>query len=217
MAESLNILWEDDCLLVAEKKPGINSESTSDRSGLPDLLMGEHGNYIAPIHRLDLGVGGALLCAKTPKAAALLSKAVAEGGIEKEYLALAHGELPESGSLENLLFYDRKAGKSFVVDRKRNGVKTALLTFETLQCKDTPWGPISLLRVFPKTGRTHQIRVQFAHIGHPLLGDRKYGAAESAPLGLCCSRLTFLHPATGKPLSVSFAPTGGAWDLFPFT
>ena len=213
-AESLRILWEDESLLVAVKRPGINSESTPDGRGLPDLLASEHGPYIAPIHRLDFGVGGALLCAKTQAAAAILSRALAEGKIKKEYFALAHGKLPDSGTLEDLLFYDRKAGKSFVVDRERKGVKAASLSFMCEQVKDTPWGEISLLRVLPKTGRTHQIRVQFSHAGHPLLGDRKYGAPENLSIGLCSARLTFPHPLTGAAITVEYQPCGGAWDLF---
>ena len=214
-AESLNILWEDDCLLVAVKRPGMNSEHTPDGQGLPDLLAAEHGGYIAPIHRLDYSVGGALLCAKTQAAAAALSASLAEGEVKKEYLALAHGDLPACGTLENLLFYDRKAGKSFVVDRERKGVKAALLSFVCEQTQATEWGQISLLRVSPKTGRTHQIRVQFAHAGHPLLGDRKYGAPESLPLGLYCTHLRFPHPVTGATITVTSLPQKGAWNLFP--
>ena len=215
--KELHILWEDSDLSVVQKPPAINSEHTPDASGLPDLLAKERGGSFFPIHRLDFGVGGALLCAKTPRAAAALSRAAAEGKIKKEYLALAHGTLPERGRLENLLFYDRKAGKSFVVERERKGVKVASLSYKTEQVLETPWGTLSLVRVFPETGRTHQIRVQFANAGHPLLGDKKYGAKESAPIGLCCARLTFPHPTTGQIIEVSSLPTGGAWELYSLT
>ena len=211
--KTLLVLFEDRDLLVVRKPTAINSEHTADKTGLPDLLAQERGGSFFPIHRLDFGVGGALLCAKTQKAAADLSRAAAEGKIKKEYLALAHGELPAVGKLENLLFYDRKVGKSFVVDRERKGVKTASLSFALEKVLESPWGILSLVRVFPETGRTHQIRVQFANAGHPLLGDKKYGAKESAPIGLCCTRLTFPHPASGDAIEVSFVPTGGAWEL----
>ena len=215
--KTLEVLFEDRDFLVVRKPPAINSEHTPDGSGLPDLLAKERGGSFFPIHRLDFGVGGALLCAKTPRAAATLSRAATEGKIKKEYLALAHGTLPERGRLENLLFYDRKAGKSFVVDGERKGVKTASLSFVTERVLESPWGPLSLVRVFPETGRTHQIRVQFANAGHPLLGDKKYGAKESAPIGLCCAHLTFPHPTTGQIIEASFLPTGGAWELYSLT
>ena len=213
--QALKILWEDKELLIVAKPIDINSEHTPDESGLPDRLMQERGGSFFPIHRLDFGVGGALLCAKTQNAAAALSKALTEGKLKKEYLALAHGELPKQGRFDHLLFYDRKAGKSFVVDRERKGVKAASLTFISERTAESPWGILSLVRIFPETGRTHQIRVQFANAGHPLLGDRKYGAKESVPIGLCCSRLTFPHPTTKETVDVTFSPCGGAWDLFP--
>ena len=211
--KSLRILLEDKNFLVVVKPVGVNSEHTPDNAGLPDLLSRTMGGSYFPVHRLDFGVGGALLCAKTPEAAALLSRFAAEGRIKKEYLALAHGTLTEEGRLENLLFYDRKAGKSFVVQRERRGVKAASLSFQPERQIESQFGPLTLVRVFPETGRTHQIRVQFATAGHPLLGDKKYGAKENAPIGLCCSRLTFPHPTTGEIVDVLFLPTGGLWDL----
>lgn len=211
--KSLRILWEDKSFLVVAKPVGVNSEHTQNNTGLPDLLSQESGGTYFPIHRLDLGVGGALLCAKDPEAASRLSRFAADGKIKKEYLALTHGSLPEKGRMDDLLFYDRKAGKSFVVERERKGVKTASLSFCALQQIESPFGPLTLVRVFPETGRTHQIRVQFANAGHPLLGDKKYGAKENAPIGLSCSRLTFPHPTTGELIDVVFLPSGGLWDL----
>ena len=96
-SKPLKILWEDEDVIVPEKLPLLNSEHTEDQKGLPDLLTGPHGDYIAPIHRLDFGVGGLLLCAKNQKAAASLSRALLEGKIKKEYLALVHGKTPTAG------------------------------------------------------------------------------------------------------------------------
>lgn len=215
MTDSIQILFEDDALLVAVKPPLVNSEHTEEGTGLPDLLQKEgHGAYIAPIHRLDLPVGGALLCAKTKAAAAALSRAAAEGTIKKEYAAIVHGNPAQEGRLEDLLFYDRRQGKSFVVERPRAGVKEAALTWRLLAVRESEYGPLSCLSVFPETGRTHQIRVQFSHAGYPLLGDRKYGAPENAPLGLACRGLAFPHPVSGERVSVCFTPTDGAWRLF---
>ena len=210
---NIKIVWEDDSILVPLKPPFLNSEHTPDHTGLPDLLA-KSCEYLTPIHRLDFGVGGLLLCARTPSAAAFLSRALTEGRIQKEYLALAHGDLPEHGRLEDLLFYDRRAGKSFVVQRSRKGVKAANLSFTKIKTCATPWGVLSLLRVSPETGRTHQIRVQFANAEHPLLGDRKYGAKEVHEIGLYCARLAFPHPKTGEPIVLKSTPTGDMWDLF---
>ena len=212
--EALRILWEDETLAVVKKPRAINSEHTPDGNGLPDRLQQERSGSFFPIHRLDYGVGGALLCAKTKEAAAALSASLSEGRIKKEYLALSHGETPERGRFDDLLFYDRNAAKSFVVDRARKGVKAASLSFARERILESPYGPLSLVRVFPETGRTHQIRVQFANAGHPLLGDKKYGAKESAPLGLACMRLTFPHPVTKETIDVTLPPED-LRDFFP--
>ena len=133
---------------------------------------------------------------------------MAEGRFQKEYLALVHGR-PEdpSGDMEDWIFKDAR-NKTFVVKRERKGVKKASLSYETLQTRaDETYGTLSLVRIRLHTGRTHQIRVQFASRKMPVLGDGKYGAKDNAPfLGLACCRLTFRHPATGEAMTFTHMP-----------
>ncbi len=156
-----------------------------------------------------------MVYAKTSAAAAKLSAAVAERRIQKEYFALVQGEIAPSGILEDLLFFDRVKNKSFVVDRPRKGVKDARLSYRVEETAKTPeYGPLHLLTVQLYTGRTHQIRVQLAHLGHPLLGDRKYGSPIGGGIGLFSHKLAFPHPRTGAVMSFSHTPTGERWELF---
>ena len=131
--------------------------------------LGLHGE-IYPVHRLDQAVGGVMVYARTKQAAAALSRAIQEGRMEKEYLAVLTKPMAEPhGTLRDLLYHDRVKNKTYVVKRKRNGVKEAVLDYETL----ASGAEGTLIRVHLHTGRTHQIRVQFAARGCPLAGDGK--------------------------------------------
>lgn len=180
----MDILFHDRDLVVCLKPVGLDSEHE-----LPAALREQLGGDIFPIHRLDRAVGGVMVYARTKACAAALSKAVQDGSVIKEYLALVHGTPPEEGDWEDLLFKDSRKNKVFVVKRERRGVKKARLTFVRKTA-----GERSLVHVRLYTGRTHQIRVQFASRGFPLVGDRKYGAKDDigAPM-LFSHRLTFPH------------------------
>lgn len=208
----MKILLENKDLIVAVKPPELISEHTERKDGFADLLAAHNGGYIGVIHRLDRGVGGAMLYAKTPHAAALLSRAVQEHRLGKVYLAITEG-IPASptGELRDLLYYDRQKSKVFPVTRARKGVKEAILTYELLQTIPSPetQTPLSLLSVRPITGRTHQIRVQFASRKLPLLGDRKYGGTGNSGISLACHSITL---PDGK--KVIYQPTGSPWDWF---
>ncbi len=200
----ISVLFEDAHIIVVEKPPLLVCESTAKKDGLADLLEEQSGGYIGTVHRLDRGVGGVMVYAKTPLAAAKLSAAVQARELKKEYLAVVHGSLdPEAGEMRDLLFHDRRQNKTFVVERQRAGVKEALLEYDTVERIKTARGEeCSLVHVLLHTGRTHQIRVQFASRGHSLLGDGKYGArGEGRQIALFATRLAFSHPVTRKKMA----------------
>ena len=174
----MEILYSDKDLVVLVKPVGMDSEHE-----VPAALGGE----IYPIHRLDKNVGGVMVYAKTKTAAAALSKAVQEGTMVKEYVAMVHGCPPETGDWEDLLWKDSAKNKVFVVKRERKGVKKARLEYKRLTEGET-----SLVRVRLHTGRSHQIRVQFSSRGFPLVGDHKYGSRDERkePMLFSC-RITF--------------------------
>lgn len=178
----MEILYSDKQIIVCVKPVGLDSESE-----FPAALKESLGGEIYPIHRLDKNVGGLMVYARTKPSAASLSKAVQEGTMVKEYVAMVHGTPPENGDWEDLLWKDSKKNKVFAVKRIRGGVKKARLEFNRLTAGET-----SLVHIRLHTGRSHQIRVQFSSRGFPLVGDHKYGSrdASTAPMLFSC-RLTF--------------------------
>ena len=193
----MEILYSDPHLAVCVKPVGLDSESE-----LPAALIETLGGEIYPIHRLDKNVGGVMVYARTKQAAAQLSKAVQDGAMVKEYVALVHGTPPETGDWTDLLFKDSRKNKVFVVKRERKGVKKARLEFARLTSREE-----SLVRIRLHTGRSHQIRVQFSSRGFPLVGDHKYGSRDEKTepmLFSCC--ITF--PWKGKQMQFEKIP---AW------
>ena len=175
----MEILFSDVNIIVCVKPVGLDSEHQ-----LPQALQEALGGDIFPVHRLDKNVGGVMVYARNKQTAAYLSKLISQGELVKEYVAMVHGAPPEKGDWEDLLFKDSRKNKVFVVNRQRAGVKAARLEFVRL--KD------NLVRIRLHTGRSHQIRVQFACRGYPLVGDHKYGAKDeekNPKLFSCC--LTF--------------------------
>ena len=164
----MEILYSDRQIVVCAKPVGLDSEAE-----VPAALKEQLGGEIFPIHRLDKNVGGVMVYARTKQAAASLSKAVQEGTMVKEYVAMVHGTPPETGDWEDLLWKDSKKNKVFVVNRMRGGVKKARLEFKRLASGET-----SLVHIRLHTGRSHQIRVQFSSRGFPLVGDHKYGSRD---------------------------------------
>jgi 23S rRNA pseudouridine1911/1915/1917 synthase len=178
----MEILYSDKDYAVCIKPVGLDSEHE-----VPAALKDALGGEIFPIHRLDKNVGGVMIYARSKSAAAALSKAVQDGALVKEYIAMVHGTPPENSDWTDLLWKDSAKNKVFVVKRERKGVKKARLDYRRLS-----EGEVSLVRVRLHTGRSHQIRVQFASRGYPLVGDHKYGARDdaSAPMLFSCC-LTF--------------------------
>lgn len=191
----MEILFSDRDIVLCVKPVGLDSEIQ-----MPAALKETLGGEIYPVHRLDKNVGGVMVFARTQAAAASLSKAIQEGKLIKEYVALVHGSPPERGDWEDLLWKDSGKNKVFVVKRMRGGVKKARLEFTRLTS-----GEESLVRIRLHTGRSHQIRVQFASRGYPLVGDHKYGARDNVPAPMLFScKLTFPHK--GKLLEFEKLP-----------
>ena len=192
----MDILFEDKHIVVCIKPVGMDSEHD-----VPAALVGE----IYPVHRLDKNVGGVMVYARTKTAAAALSRAIQDGSMVKEYIALVHGTPPEQGVWTDFLFKDSSKNKVFVVKRERKGVKKARLEFTRLSESDP-----ALVRIRLHTGRSHQIRVQFSSRGYPLVGDHKYGSRDDSPAPMLFScRLTF--PLFGKEQSFEAMPK---WAVF---
>lgn len=209
MNMDIEILYEDEYLLFAVKPVGVLSQK-GDGPNMIDLLSADRGE-VFPVHRLDTAVGGIMVFAKSTQAAAKLSALVSRNEIEKQYLAVLQG-VPEKESdiLVDLLFKDSRKNKSFVVNRERKGVKKASLEYTLVKAENG----LSLVRVKLHTGRTHQIRVQFASRKLPLLGDGKYGSkCNKCSVALWSHTLSFIHPYTKKEIGFTAFPPS---DRFPW-
>lgn len=214
----LTILYEDAHLVICLKPPGVLSEDSEKGRCMPALLR-EHyraqgkNDYIATVHRLDKIVGGVMVFSRRRQVTGQLTAAIARHEITKEYLAVLRGH-PEKAedTLTDLLFRDAAHNKSYVVRRMRKGVREARLSYREIARTDA----LSLVRIQLHTGRTHQIRVQFASRGLPLLGDIRYGSRdERCTAALWSYRLALRHPVTGETVDVSaLPPEGYPWQLF---
>ena len=216
------IVYKTKDYLFINKSPGVPSQP--DKSGDEDAMTitarqlkadGET-DALFLIHRLDRGVGGLMVFARNKRYAALLSSLVAEHNFVKEYYAVVDG-IPEGESFVDYIYKDSTLNKAFVTDRKRGGVKEAILDFSLIDSVTLDSGRVlSLVRVKPRTGRFHQIRVQFASRKMPLVGDKKYGSKDalSRTPALFAYRLAF--NSKGIKADVSCLPNLDAypWSLF---
>ena len=210
----MEILYKDNKLIVAVKPRGVLS--TDELGGMPSLLREALGEPTAPlytVHRLDAQVSGVMVYARTRHAASDLGKAIQSGDFHKEYLAVIHGRPePPVGVWNDWLRHDTALRRSFVTDGPMEGAKEARLSFAAVDEADG----LSLAWIELHTGRTHQIRCQFAAHGFPLWGDRKYGIpGEVGPIALWSCALNFSHPVTGERLHFSQEPPREfPWTLF---
>ena len=213
----MNILYEDKNILVCCKNPGVVSQSAPDGNGLADEVM-KHCGYAGIVNRLDLNVGGTIIFGKNKSAAAKLCALVSENKIIKKYLAVVYGcPENESGVFEDLLFKDSAKNKTYVVKRRRRGVKNASLEYKIIAKTNVNGKDMSLVEIKLHTGRTHQIRVQFASRKMPLIGDGKYGSRDNiSGLALWSYQTEFVSPFDSKNIKITSMPDTCVypWSMF---
>ncbi len=208
----MEILYSDKRILVAVKPCGVLS--TDEPGGMPELLRQELGDpqaCVRTVHRLDRVVGGVMVFARSRMAASILSEQMRYRQFCKQYLAIVHGRMePTCGQMTDLLLRDTYAGRTVVVQQPGKGVQAAELSYRVLAYQ----GGLSLVKITLGTGRTHQIRVQFASRGLPLVGDRKYGRDDGCPIGLWSYGLQLRHPQSGESMQFySDPPQTEPWSL----
>lgn len=211
--KEITVIYEDNHLLVVVKPPNLLSQA--DRTGDPDLLSllkdyvreqyNKPGNvYLGLVHRLDRPVGGVMVVARTSKAASRLSAQIRQGSFHRRYLAVVHGYLESlEGTLSGYLLKDREQNLVRQVKPGTRGAQRAQLHYQVVGMQ----GGRSLLRIKLETGRSHQIRVQMAQLGHPLVGDRRYGPpSRERQIALWAEELSFRHPTTDALLEFRESP-----------
>ncbi|MBQ9297746.1 MAG: RluA family pseudouridine synthase [Clostridia bacterium] len=221
--QKLNVLYEDNHVIVVEKP--VNIPSQQDKTGDEDMLtiikkyLKEKYNkpgdaYLGLVHRLDRPTGGVMVFAKTSKAASRLSECVRNKEFKKTYLVIADGKFEKTeGILENYLQKNERTNTSKIVEEASKNSKYAKLEYEVLKYNEET--NLSLVKVRLYTGRHHQIRVQFAGIGHSLYGDQKYGTrGRGKQICLWAYELTFKHPITKEELTFNVLPKKeGSWII----
>ena len=218
--EKLNVIYEDNHVIVVVKPSGIPSQA--DKSGDLDMLtlvksyIKEKYNkpgavYLGLVHRLDRMTSGLMVFAKTSKAASRLSNSIREGDFKKEYIAAVTGKLDEDGMLEDYLLKDERNNVSSVVNEEKKNAKLAKLEYKVIGNTVYKDKDYSYVRIKLYTGRHHQIRVQFSHIGHTLYGDVKYGGIKGDLALVACS-LKFIHPTKDEYMEFEYMPDkNGIW------
>ena len=208
----LTMLYLDDHIAVCVKPPRVLS--TDEPGGMPDLVrqtLGDPRADVRTVHRLDRVVGGVMVLARNAAAASELSRQIREGSFEKKYLAVVHGAPEEdSGELRDLLGRDKARKMTFVAEAPGKGIQEAVLSYRVLNKA----GDLSRVEVTLLTGRTHQIRVQFASRSMPLVGERKYSTLnDPCEIALWSCYLRFQHPVTGEELTFTRLPP----EEYPWT
>ena len=212
----LTVLYEDNDIIAFLKPYGVASEGKS--PNITELLRAywqKEEAYVGIVHRLDVTTMGVMIAAKNKSAAAALSKQIADGNFHKTYFAAVEGAPEENGEWTDYLFKDSRKNKVYPVKSARKGAKEAKLTYRVIARAETQKGVRSLVKVKLLTGRTHQIRVQFASRRFPLMGDGKYGSKDNkTKCALFSAEITFKHPRTGEKMVVSEKPEGYPWEIF---
>ena len=208
----MELVYTDDDILVCLKPARVLS--TDEPGGVPDLAretLGDKNADVRTVHRLDRVVSGLMVLARNAKAASELSRQIREDEFEKEYLAVVHGTPEtETGMLRDLLGRDKARKMTFVAAQPAKGVQEAVLDYKVLNTAEE----MSRVRICLHTGRTHQIRVQFASRAMPLVGERKYSELnDPCEIALWSYRIAFNHPKTGERMEFTHLPP----EVFPWT
>ena len=200
----MELIYVDDDILVCLKPARVLS--TDEPGGVPDLCreaLGDPKADVRTVHRLDRVVAGLMVLARNAKAASELSRQIREDEFEKEYQAVVHGQAMEKATLRDLLGRDKARKMTFVAQEPAKGVQEAVLDYWLLAKNDN----MSRVQIRLHTGRTHQIRVQFASRNMPLVGERKYSElGDPCEIALWSCRLGFTHPATGEKMEFVHEP-----------
>ena len=208
----MEILYLDEDIVVCVKPARVLS--TDEPGGLPELIREALGNPkgdIRTVHRLDRVVSGVMVLARNAASASELSRQIREDVFQKEYLAVVHGH-PEKkrDTLVDFLYRDKGRKMTMVASEPGKGVQEAILDYQVLSSNDS----YSRVKVLLRTGRTHQIRVQFASRGMPLVGERKYAQIDDpCEIALWSHKIGFAHPKTGMWMELSKEPP----EAFPWT
>lgn len=209
---NLNVLYEDNHIIVVEKKPNVLSQG--DITGDIDLLTmvkeyvkekyNKPGNvYIGLVHRLDRPVGGIMVFARTSKAAKRLNEQIKNHEFNKTYIAILDGILKkQNGELIDYLYKDERTGKSKVVNKTYPNGKISKLTYEVIGYVENK----TIVKINLITGRHHQIRLQFKNLGYSLFGDQLYGKQNKEQIRLYAYNLSFNHPTTKEKLNFKLLP-----------
>ncbi len=231
------IIYEDNGILVCRKPAGLavqtaagyQSDMVSELKNYLSRMTGEKNPYLGVVHRLDQPVEGLLVFARSKRAAASLSKQLTEGRLNKKYLAVL-ARIPEEmeGQRVDYLKKDSRTNRALVVPERDQEGKRAELFYRVVEERE----PYALAEIEIRTGRFHQIRVQMAHMGCPLSGDRKYGKTEDGSekgiighqgigltdsgLALCANELSFENPLTGKRQQFAVRPENAAFARFTY-
>ncbi len=211
----MELIYVDEDIVVCIKPARVLS--TDEPGGLPELVRKALGNEqadIRTVHRLDRVVSGVMVLARNAKAASELSRQIREDEFDKEYQAVLHGcPQEEEGTLKDLLWRDKARKMTMVAKQPGKGVQEAVLDYQVLG----KHANLSRVAIQLRTGRTHQIRVQFASRGMPLVGERKYAVQEDpCEIALWSYRIGFTHPGTGKRMVFSQEPPEGfPWSDVP--
>ena len=210
MAKGLEILYEDNHILAVLKPAGVLVQG--DRSGEITLfeaakkyLKAKYRKpgqvYLGMVHRLDKGTAGVVVFARTSKAAGRLSREFRERRVRKVYMAVVEGRIRGEDVLTHRLLRDREKGTSCIARDTAPGTQEVKLSYRVIEGTGTR----TLLEVIPETGRHHQIRAQLSAIGHPIIGDVRYGAGRGlagGKIGLLASSISFRHPVKKNDMTI---------------